>query len=44
MQRVVLSLTLTVLCVTAILAQASAQHGAQHDPDKKMAGDRKSVV
>ena len=38
MQRALLSVTLAVLGVGAVLAQAPASHGAQHDPDKKMAG------
>jgi hypothetical protein len=38
MQRVLLSVTLAALGVAVVLAQAPASHGAQHDPDKKVAG------
>lgn len=38
MQRVILSVTLVALGVAVVLARAPASHGAQHDPDKKVAG------
>ncbi len=38
MKRVLLSVTLAAFGVAVGLAQAPASHGAQHDPDKKVAG------
>lgn len=38
MQRVILSVTLVALGVAVVLARAPASHGAQHDPDKNVAG------
>lgn len=38
MQRVILSVTLAALAAAVALAQAPASRGAQHDPDKNVAG------